>query len=158
MRKALVFTLVALAAAGAAWAGNSAPSASGGAHLIVHDVFGLHTLELQAFSFNAPDGQFEYREIDDGTPFTASGAITCLTVIGNDAWIGGVIGSSNDPTYVGSGAWWHVTDNGEGSNSPADITTFMGAGTLAETAAFCETHPAYKHPFPIDGGNIQVRG
>jgi hypothetical protein len=90
-------------------------------------------------------------------PFSASGAVTCLTVIGKDAWIGGVISQSNDPTYVGVGAWWHVTDNGEGSKAAADVTTFMGAGTLAETTAFCETHPAYRHPFAIDHGNIQVR-
>jgi hypothetical protein len=158
MRKALLLTLLALAVTGVAWAGNG-PSASGGAHLVVHDVFGLQTLELQTFSFNARagGGNFEYREIDDGAPFSASGAVTCLTVIGKDAWIGGVISKSNDPTYVGVGAWWHVTDNGEGSKAPADITTFMGAGTLAETTAFCDTHPAYKHPFPIDHGNIQVR-
>jgi hypothetical protein len=149
MRKALLLTLLALVVTGVAWAGNG-PSASGGAHLVVHDVFGLQTLELQTFSFDA-------RANGDGAPFSASGAVTCLTVIGKDAWIGGVISKSNDPTYVGVGAWWHVTDNGEGSKAPADITTFMGAGTLAETTAFCGTHPAYKHPFAIDHGNIQVR-
>ena len=52
MRKALLLSLLALAATGVAWAGNG-PSASGGAHLVVHDVFGLQTLELQTFSFNA---------------------------------------------------------------------------------------------------------
>ncbi len=158
MRKALLLTFLALAATGAAWAGHG-PSANGSAHLVVHDVFGLQTLELQTFSFTArPDGgQFEYREVDDGVPFTAHGTVTCLTVIGKDAWIGGVIADSNDPTYVGVGAWWHVTDNGEGSKAPRDITTFMGAGTLGQTQDFCATHPAYKHPFPIDRGNIQVR-
>ena len=158
MRKALLFVVLALAVTGGAWAGH-APTAHGNAHLVVHDVFGLQTLELQTFTFDArPDGgRFEYKEVDDGVPFTARGTVTCLTVIGKDAWIGGVIADSNDPTYVGVGAWWHVTDNGEGSNAPADITTFMGAGTLAQTSDFCATHPAYKHPFPIDRGNIQVR-
>jgi hypothetical protein len=31
-----------------------------------------------------------------------------------------------------------------------------GAGDGASAEAFCDTHPPYKHPFPIDGGNIQV--
>jgi hypothetical protein len=30
------------------------------------------------------------------------------------------------------------------------------AGDGASAEAFCDTHPPYKHPFPIDGGNIQV--
>jgi hypothetical protein len=39
---------------------------------------------------------------------------------------------------------------------PADITTFLGVGSHADTQSFCDAHPAYKHPFAIDGGNIQV--
>jgi hypothetical protein len=155
----------ALALAGAVEAGSGSGSTSGGSHLTVHNVFGLQTLELQSFGFNAEiksggsaDGWYTYREVDDGVPFDARGPVTCLTVIGSDAWIGGTITDSNDPTVVGSGSWWHVTDNGEGSNDPADITTFLGIGTAAQTQAFCDQHPAYKHPFAIDGGDIQVRG
>lgn len=165
MRRTFLVLVALLAVAGGASASAGAPSATGGANLVVHDVFGLQTLELQTFSFNASldndgsaDGWFNYREIDDGAPFTANGAVTCLTVIGNDAWIGATIESSNDPTVMGLGGWWHVTDNGEGANSPPDITSFMGIGTLAETQAFCAEHAAYRHPFPIDHGNIQVRG
>jgi hypothetical protein len=154
----------ALALTGAAAAGGPTPSATGGSHLTVHNVFGLQTLELQSFGFNAQlkggqaDGWFNYHELDDGAPFTADGPVTCLTVIGHDAWIGATIEHSSDPTSVGLGAWWHVTDNGEGASGPADITTFLGIGTQAETADFCATAPAYKHPFAIDGGNIQIRG
>jgi hypothetical protein len=163
MKKILIVACAALSLAGVAAAGSGGGSANGGAHLTVHDVFGLQTLELQSFAFNAKtandgavDGWFNYHEIDDGAPFTANGPVTCLTVIGNDAWIGGVIRDSNDPTYDGLGAWWHVTDNGESSGTP-DVTTFMGAGSLADTQAFCDGHPAYRHPFTLESGNIQVR-
>jgi hypothetical protein len=149
---------------GVASATGNGSSATGGSHLVAHDVFGLQTLELQNLGFNAKvkadgsaDGWFNYRDVEDGAPFGANGPVTCLTVIGNDAWIGGTIQRSNDPTVVGLGAWWHVTDNGEGANDPADVTTFLGVGSLAATAAFCATHPAYRFPFPIDGGDIQVR-
>jgi hypothetical protein len=164
MKRALLAVGAALLLAGAASASAGAPGAEGGSHLVVHDVFGLQTLELQSFGFSAQfkqdgsaDGWFDYHEVDDGALFTASGPVTCLTVIGKDAWIGAVIQGSNDPTYDGLGAWWHVTDNGEGSNAAPDITTFLGVGSLEQTQSFCADHPAYRHPFAIDGGNIQVR-
>ena len=160
---ALLAAVGALSIVGAALADGGGPSASGGSHLITHNVFGLQTLELQDFGFNAKittdgsaDGWFTYRDVEDGTPFSADGPVTCLTVIGRDAWIGGVIRKSNDPSVEGLGAWWHVTDNGEGANDPPDVTTFLGIGSLAATQAFCDTHPAYRFPFAIDGGNIQV--
>lgn len=154
-----------LAAMGPTASAGAGPSASGGSHLTVHDVFGLDTLVLQEFGFSAQlmsdgsaDGWFQYRDVEDGTPFTAGGPVTCLTVIGTDAWIGGTITISDDPTLVGLGAWWHVTDNGQGAGSSPDITTFLGIGSQDATAAFCTDHPAYRFPFPIDGGDIQVRG
>jgi hypothetical protein len=167
LRRTLLTALVVTAAIGVAGAtaSENVSSASGGSHLVTHNVFGLSTLELQDFGFNAKlksdggaAGWYTYRDVEDGTPFTANGRVTCLTVIGNDAWIGGTIESSNDPTLVGLGAWWHVTDNGEGAGSPPDITTFLGVGSLTATADFCANHPAYRFPFTIDGGNIQVRG
>jgi hypothetical protein len=155
---------VVIGASGSAMAAGNGASATGGSHLVAHDVFGLQTLELQNFGFNAKlksdgsgDGWFDYRDVEDGAPFTAKGPVTCLTVIGDDAWVGAVIQGSNDPTVVGLGAWWHVTDNGEGAVAPADVTTFLGVGSLATTAAFCATHPPYRFPFAIDGGNIEVR-
>jgi hypothetical protein len=161
---AIALTAGALAITGAASAGGFGGSANGGSHLTVHNVFGLQTLELRTFGFTAKlnragtaDGWFNYTEVDDGTAFHADGSVWCLTVIGNDAWIGGTIEHASDPSYDGLGAWWHVTDNGEGANASPDITTFLGVGTLAQTQTFCDTHPDYRHPFPIDGGNIQVR-
>ncbi|HEY6835592.1 MAG TPA: hypothetical protein VI142_03895 [Gaiellaceae bacterium] len=163
-RVALLAVLGTLLVAGSAAGSTNGPSATGGSHLIAHDVFGLQTLELQHFGFNAKiqhdgtaDGWFDYRDIEDGSPFSANGPVTCLTVIGNDAWIGAVIRSSNDPTVVGLGAWWHVTDNGSGAGSPPDVTTFLGVGSLADTQAFCDNHPPYRFPFAIDGGDIQVQ-
>jgi len=162
---AVIAVVGALSLAGAAVAGGNEQSATGGSHLVAHNVFGLQTLELQDFGFNAKvkqdggaDGWFTYRDVEDGVPFSTNGPVTCLTVIGNDAWIGGVVRSSNDPTVVGLGAWWHVTDNGEGANAPPDVTSFLGIGSLAQTQAFCDIHPAYRFPFAIDGGNIQVHG
>jgi hypothetical protein len=164
MKRILALTaLIVLALGGTATARGG--SATGGSWLVAHDVFGLQTLELQHFGFDAralpdggADGWFDYRDIEDGAPFDAGGAVTCLTTLGDDAWIGGVIRRSNDPSVMGLGGWWHVTDNGQGAGDPPDITTFLGVGSLEATQAFCEQHPAYRFPFRIQGGNIQVHG
>ena len=165
MRKLLTVVVIALALAGIASASTGPEAAVGSSHLVVHDVFGLQTLELQHFSFAAvaaqdgdATGAFSYRELDDGAPFTAEGHVMCITVVGRDAWVGAVIDQSNDPTVVGLGGWWHVTDNGDGPGDPADITTFLGIGSIDATVKYCADHPAYRHPFPIDGGSILVRG
>lgn len=162
---ATMVVLPAMIGVATASAGGTDPSATGGSRLTTHDVFGLDTLVLQHFGFGAKlesdgsgEGWFDYRDIEDGAPFSAGGPVTCLTVIGHDAWIGGVIEKSNEPTFIGLGAWWQVTDNGQGAGAPADITTFLGVGSLADTAAFCADHPPYRFPFPIDGGDIRVRG
>jgi hypothetical protein len=159
----LVAALAAVTVTSAAGAGGAGGSATGGSHLVAHDVFGLQTLVLQDFGFNATlradgaaDGWFTYRDVEDGVPFEAKGPVTCLTVIGPDAWVGGSIEHSNDPIFVGLGGWWHVRDNGEGAGDPPDITTFLGIGSLEQTQAFCDNHPAFRFPFAIDGGNIQV--
>jgi hypothetical protein len=165
MKRIVVALIVGvLAAASVATADRGGASAAGHASLVVHNVFGLQTLELRDFAFHVKlegdgtaDGKFKYQEIDDGTPFSTQGTLWCLTVIGNEAWIGGTIERSSDPTYIGVGAWWHVVDNGEGQRGQPDITTFMGSGTTAETQAFCDSHPPFKHPFAIQEGNIQVK-
>jgi hypothetical protein len=164
-RIAIAIAILALVAAGTAIAAGGGVSATGGSHLTAYNVFGLQTLELQHFSFNAraqadgtADGWFDYRDVEDGAPFDASGPVWCMTVIGNEAWIGATIESSNDPSVVGQGGWWHVVDNGEGSGDPPDVTSFLGVGNAQQTQAFCDNHPAFRFAFPIDGGNIQVRG
>jgi len=160
----LAAAAAALVATGVAGADGVGPSATGGVHLTVHDVFGLQTLELQHFSFNAKlkdgvaDGWYSYRDVEDGAPFDLNGPVTCLTVIDKDAWIGGEIEQSNDPTLIGQGAWWHVQDNGDGAGDPPDVTSFAGVGSPEDTAAFCAAHRPFRFPFTIDGGNLQVRG
>jgi len=161
----LAAAAAALVATGVAGADGVGPSATGGVHLTVHDVFGLQTLELQNFAFTAKikgdgsaDGWYTYREVDDGVPTTFKGPVTCLTVIGQDAWIGGEIEKTTDPTYAGQSVWWHVRDNGEGAGDPPDLTSFAGVGTTEETAAFCAEHRPFRFPFPIDGGNLRVQG
>jgi hypothetical protein len=166
MAAALITAGLALATGAAAYGnGSTAASASGASHLTLHDVFGLQTLVLQTFTFEAKlqadgsvSGQYHYRDLEDGVPFDASGPITCLVVHGNHAWLGGTITASNDPSYVGQDSWFQVIDNGEGANDPSDVTTLLGASDVAGTAqAYCDASPNPHFPWPVQLGNIQVR-
>jgi hypothetical protein len=78
----VVFGIAVLLGAAPAGAGDGA-SPEGGSHLLLHDVFGLQTLELQDFGFNAKikvdgsaDGWYTYREVDDGSPISVDGPVT----------------------------------------------------------------------------------
>ena len=163
----VLFVLGVALAAGAVAKGDrsSSASASGSSHFTLHDVFGLKTLDLKKFTFEAKleadgsvDGHYLYRDLEDGVPFEASGPITCLVVKGNHAWLGGLIDESNDPTYVGQDSWFQVIDNGGGRHSPPDITTLLGVSPVAGTAQdYCNRAPNPRFPWPVTHGHIEVR-
>lgn len=62
--------------------------------------------------------------------------VTCLLVLGNEAWIGGVITASRAPELVGLHAITRVVDNGASANDPPDLISFTweGAPDLCLTA------------------------
>jgi hypothetical protein len=102
-------------------------------------------------------GHWRYRYFEAGQETTYSGPVTCLTVRGNRAWIGGPITASSDPTQVGMGAWWQVADNGSGRHPVVpDQTTFAGIGTLAQTQAYCDNAPAPHFIFDVQLGGVRV--
>lgn len=123
-------------------------------------------------------GRWNYEQTDFGTagiPYTYSGSVTCFLVydtpvlqgfpdipaaIGNRAKWGGPIERSTDPGVpVGTYAWFSSIDNGEGANSPPDLSTIFGLGDNAANEAFCNSD---RVPNPNFGphavqGSIQVR-
>ncbi len=102
-------------------------------------------------------GHWRYDLWQAGQETTYSGPVTCLTVNGNRAWIGGPITASSDPTQIGMGAWWQVADNGAGRHPVIpDQTTFAGIGTLAQTQAYCDNAPTPHFIFDVQLGGVQV--
>ena len=86
------------------------------------------------------------------------GDVTCLTVIGNRAWIGGITEQSSNPSTIeGRGVSWRVVDNGEGADDPRDALslTFVNLNPGVPELR-CNNTPPYA-VLPIEGGNIQVR-
>jgi hypothetical protein len=102
-------------------------------------------------------GRWSYHYFEAGVETTFQGAVTCLTVRGNRAWIGGPITASSDPTQVGSGAWWQVADNGSGRHPVVpDRTTFVGIGSLGQTQTYCDTAPEPHFIFDVQEGFVRV--
>src|SRR6266849_2301766 len=133
--------------------------------LLGPSVFGV-TVQQDPLAYRAIEladgtvhGQWRYDLWQAGQETTFSGNVTCMTVSGNRAWVGGPITESSDPTQIGMGAWWQGADNGTGRHPVVpDRTTFVGMGTIAQTLAYCATAPAPHFIFDVQLGGVQVAG
>ena len=140
-------------------------SVNGSVHFTNPDFFG-NPVEVRTLTFNARrnadgevSGHFEYQQVFLGNTFKFRGEMTCLTVIGNRAWLGALILDATNPVRIGQFAWWQVTDNGEGENDDADLGGLVGLGSEARNNAYCADHPndiPQVGPFPARG-NVQIR-
>ncbi len=163
-----------MAGAGVASAATGAPA--GGGHgsvtgrvtgdtyvLLGPSVFGV-TVQQDPLAYTATRladgtvrGRWRYDYWEAGRQTTFSGPVTCLSVSGNRAWIGGPVTESSDPTQVGRGAWWQVADNGTGRHPVVpDRTTFAGIGTIAQTLAYCAGEPEPHFIFDVQLGGVRV--
>lgn len=177
-RIAAAFAVTAMMAGGALTATASAQAAASGHRglgpvagrvdgrtyvLLGPSVFGV-TVQQDPLVYHAVKradgtvrGHWRYDLWQAGQETTYSGPVTCLTVTGNRAWIGGPITASSDPTQIGMGAWWQVADNGAGRHPVVpDQTTFAGMGTLAQTQAYCDDAPAPHFIFDVQLGGVRV--
>ena len=122
------------------------------------------------FSFTAiqradgtTSGQYQYDFRAAG--FSVHGPVTCVSIRGNEAWIGGTVGriKSPDPedqSLVGVDMWWRLQDNGEGAGDAPDRTTGVGfafAGSTITAESWCRDQPALLLLRDVESGNIQVR-
>ena len=84
--------------------------------------------------------------------------VTCLRVVGNQAWIGGVIKSSTNPARVGREGGFLVEDNGEGGGAPPDRVSLMFVNLdPGGAAAVCAGDTGIDRTLrDIDKGNVQV--
>jgi hypothetical protein len=132
--------------------------------LLGPSVFGV-TVQQDPLAYHAvkladgtAQGQWRYDLWQAGQETTFGGPVTCMSVSGNRAWIGGQITASSDPTQVGLWAWWQVADNGTGRHPVIpDQTTFVGIGTQAQTIAYCTGEPAPHFIFDVQLGGVRVQ-
>jgi hypothetical protein len=134
---------------------GSGPSASGHGNLTVSG-------ELRTFSFTAvtkPNGKVtgeaELKSRASGVIIHVE--VNCLTVVGNQAFVGGVVRHANNPLFVDHPSVFRVIDNGEGANAPPDemslLVTFVTGPTEDCNGPTVQTLATR----PIEAGNIQVR-
>ena len=104
-------------------------------------------------------GWWRYDYWEAGQETTFGGPVTCMSVSGSRAWIGGPITESSDPAQVGKGAWWQVADNGTGRHPAVpDRTTFVGIGTMSQTTDYCTSEPDPRFIFDVQLGGVSVDG
>jgi hypothetical protein len=136
-------------------------SATGSAHIVLSDrvdpVCGnscSQRMTMNAVSIGDGDavGQFDVRS-EEGGGIRAHGSITCLTVDGNVAQLGGTVTQSNLPDFIGLQLTWLVVDNGEGINSATDQTTDLFTGDCERDLP---SHPRFVL-FDVSQGNIEVK-
>ena len=94
--------------------------------------------------------------------------VTCLSVVGNKATIGGVINASNNPAFVGLFFLWVVQDNGSPSSGTPDTAAFQALGPASDPtwpSGFPHSCPTPDNAintfqldlFPLSGGDIVVQ-
>jgi len=82
--------------------------------------------------------------------------VSCLSVQGNVAVVGGSVSDANDPSFVGLAFVFAVMDNGEGAKAPPDqisLVTFFSPPPVDCTALHWGD---FAFTFPIEAGNVQV--
>ena len=102
-------------------------------------------------------GQLEYKtSLEGGT--TIHGEVECVEVTGNTARLAARITKSNTASAPeGMFLVWEVADNGEGKNSPPDLTSTLFL--LDQTTALRECLTSFLPfgpLFAVNDGNIQV--
>jgi hypothetical protein len=105
-------------------------------------------------------GQWERirRQPGNASGTKSHGVVTCFTIVGNQAFIGGstTIGLLSTPPNNENA--WRVVDNGQGANSPPDQMSLEFVGAPPGFAAnYCATTPAAPSLNAIQAGNIQVK-
>jgi hypothetical protein len=85
--------------------------------------------------------------------------VTCLSVVGNVAWIGGIIRNARGPLpRDGTVSYFYVIDNGEGDGNPPDQASAVRLNDIAgEDIRFCTDRPLLLPASDIAHGDVQVR-
>ena len=86
---------------------------------------------------------------------TNHGDVVCLTIIGNQAWIGTI---TRIGLQAGQEGGFRVIDNGEGANAATDQASlqFVNLGP-GGAAAYCAAAAATPALFTVGAGNIQIK-
>ncbi|HEY2956260.1 MAG TPA: hypothetical protein VGK89_13565 [Candidatus Eisenbacteria bacterium] len=144
--------LAALVCVSVSTAGPGVHRVSGGGTVEYAGTLNTHAFTAQIDADGNVKGQaeFQLRYVNA----TIHAEVNCLTVVDNDAWIGGTITRSSNPAVVGPGLGilFQVHDGGEGDAPQPDMTSPLVWGAVPS----CNTTP----PLGLiewTNGNVQVK-
>ena len=147
----LLSALLGVMALPSAWAEGN-PSASGHTNLTIAG--GLQTYSFTAVQHKNGSVKGHLTLDSRAQEVIMQGAVTCLTINGNEAIIGGIVTHvtpNSDPFWFsveGQPFVFRVVDNGEGANDPTDLASDLLIGD-------CDVGPLLQL-VPIEAGNINV--
>ena len=94
----------------------------------------------------------------DKPPKRWHGPLTCLSVVGNEAWVGGFYEKSTNPALLNTGFGFYVKDNGQGRNADPDLVRRHVRGQ-DDPGDWCSSMPdvsGSEFLFPVESGNITI--
>jgi hypothetical protein len=137
-------------------AGPIVESATGSGHYTAGD-------QIRTFAFSAVKGtdgsvNGEYHINVHASDLFFHVTVTCMDVVGNSAWVAGIIDKASGPPVIeGTVSYFYTTDGGEGSDA-VDIVSVARINDRPESAQeFCTQHPTVLPPRVVEKGNVQVR-
>ena len=131
-----------------------AARATGSAHFIANGELRKFTFSAVTHADGSVSGQFEL--VAGNADLVAHGTVTCMTVIGNEAWVGGTL----DRNSVGAPfthGWWRAEDQspaGAADGISLLVVANNPGGSLVQ--AFCDDTPAAPALNPVIHGNISI--
>jgi hypothetical protein len=85
------------------------------------------------------------------------GEVLCMTIIGNEAWIGTRTTVASDPARVGTEGGFRMVDNGEGANAAPDQMTLQAVNRGPGFADFyCAATPPNQLLRTVGAGQVQI--
>jgi hypothetical protein len=109
----------------------------------------------------AAKGQFEGHALRfTGETVNVHATVTCMTIVGNRAWIGAritraTVNQEEVPDAAGGALTFSVVDNGEGEGVSDEASLWFVGQT--DEIPFCNTRPTSNRPRPSTVGNVQVK-
>lgn len=120
-------------------------------------------LHISLSARSMPDGSakgnfhWQWRSRDPGGRIFVK--VSCLTIVGNEAWMVGQATQAGNPDNVGKWMGLYAADNGEGASGSPDLIAQEWIGDdPAEAQTFCTGTPAdIDSKREVEIGNIQIR-
>jgi hypothetical protein len=114
------------------------------------------TAQRYANGIVAGQWQLVRRQVGNAADSKSHGVVSCFSIVGNQAWVGGYAtsGMNSAPT---NGVAWRVADNGEGKKAPSpdQISAQYYSPDFSFPAAVCG-HAPNLTLYAIEAGNIQI--